>query len=144
MTWSGVALRADSEEDAALVRDLEDNLIATCCWTQPISQHESPTSDQMKAEVRAMVAAGKTREEILDHFVALHGEKVLAVPRQVGFNRLMYILPGIALVFGTWFVVVRLRGLRAPAAESSSKTTPAPDTRYASVIEKELKDLEEK
>ena len=62
LAWTGDALSADSEEDAALVRDLEDNLIATCCWTQPISQHESPTSDQMKAEVRAMVAACHARD----------------------------------------------------------------------------------
>ena len=61
-----------------------------------------------------------------------------------GLIKNSFLFSGIALVFGTWFVVVRLRGLRAPAAESSSKTTPAPDTRYASVIEKELKDLEEK
>ena len=25
--------------DAALVRDIENNLIAPCCWTQPISEH---------------------------------------------------------------------------------------------------------
>jgi len=142
LLWTAAVFCSDSEQNTAMVRDIEDHLIATCCWSQPISQHESSVSEQMREEVRTMVAAGKTREEIMDHFVALHGEKVLAVPRPIGFNRLVYILPGVALVFGTWFLIVRLKRLRVPVPASSP--VPTPDSRYASVIEKELKDLEEK
>ncbi|MBN2242628.1 MAG: cytochrome c-type biogenesis protein CcmH [Acidobacteria bacterium] len=131
-----------SEPDAALVRDIEDHLIAPCCWTQPISQHESAVSEQMREEVRRMVAAGKGREEILDHFVALYGERILASPRPEGFNRLVYILPWFALAFGAWIVFALMKKLHAPAAEPS--TAPAPDNRYASRIEKELRELDEK
>lgn len=141
LLWPAAVFCSDILPDSEMVRDIEDHLIAPCCWNQPISQHESPISEQMREEVRTMVAAGMTREEIMDHFVALHGERVLAVPRSVGFNRLVYVLPGIALVFGIWFVFVRLKGLRAPVPTSSP--VPTPDARYTSVIEKELKELEE-
>jgi len=133
---------AEEAPDSALVRDIEDHLIAPCCWTQPISQHESGVAEQMREEVRSMVAAGMGREEILDHFVAQYGERILATPRAEGFNRLVYILPWVALVLGAWILFVLLKRFRAPAP-ASSPTTP-PDGRYDLLVEKELKDLEEK
>jgi cytochrome c-type biogenesis protein CcmH len=126
---------ADTVSDAELVRDIEDHLIAPCCWTQPISQHESGIAEQMREEVRAMVAAGKSRDEILDYFVAQYGERILATPRPVGFNLLVYIL-------GAWILWILIKKLRAPAPEQPSIDTP--DSRYASIIEKELKEFDEK
>ncbi len=133
---------AENETDAAMVRDIEDHLIAPCCWTQPISQHESGVSSQMRNEVRKMAAAGMSREEIMDHFVAQYGERILATPRPEGFNRLVYILPWVALACGAWLLFALLRKLRAPAP--AAIPTPELDDRYAALIEKELKDLEEK
>ncbi|MBN2318063.1 MAG: cytochrome c-type biogenesis protein CcmH [Acidobacteria bacterium] len=141
LLWA-LAAPCSTSSDAALIRDIENNLIAPCCWTQPISQHESSVSEQMREEVRTMVAAGMSREEILDHFVARYGERILATPRPEGFNRLVYILPWVALAFGVWLLFVLLKKLRTPA--SASSPAPAPDDRYASLIEKELKELEEK
>lgn len=132
----------DDGPDAALVKDIEDHLIAPCCWTQPISQHESAVSEQMREEVRTMVASGMSREAIMDHFVAQYGERVLATPRPEGFNRLVYILPWVALALGLWIVFILLKKMRVPTPTTSP--TPAPEDRYTSLIEKELKDLEEK
>ena len=88
-----------------------------------------------------MVAAGKSREEILDYFVAQYGERILATPRPRGFNRLVYILPGVVLIFGAGLLYIRLKKFRSPAP--SPPPEPKPDAHYASIIEKELKDLEE-
>jgi cytochrome c-type biogenesis protein CcmH len=132
---------AEGGPDAALVRDIEDHLIAPCCWTQPISHHESEASEKMREEVRTMVAAGMSREAILEHFVTEYGERILATPRPEGFNRMVYILPWVALAFGVWLLVVLLKKLRMqpPAAPQ----TPAPDARFASIVEKELKELKD-
>jgi len=139
---AAAASAADNVSDAELVRDIEDHLIAPCCWTQPISQHESGIAEQMREEVRTMVAAGKSRDEILDHFVAQHGERILATPRPEGFNLLVYILPWVALIAGAWILWVLIKKLRAPIPEQSS--VDSPDSRYASIIEKELKEFDEK
>jgi cytochrome c-type biogenesis protein CcmH len=133
---------ADSVSDAELVRDIEDHLIAPCCWTQPISEHESGIAEQMREEVRTMVAAGESRDEILDHFVAQYGERILATPRPEGFNLLVYILPWVALIAGAWILWILIKKLRAPITEKSS--VDSPDPRYASIIEKELKEFDEK
>ena len=71
-------LSARGAGDERLIREIEDTLIAPCCWNQPISQHYSEVSEQMRREVRAMVAAGRTKRDILDHFVARYGERILA------------------------------------------------------------------
>jgi len=142
VTWASVTAGSEKEPDSALIRDIEDHLIAPCCWTQPISEHESAVSEQMRKEVRTMVAAGMDREAILDHFVAQYGERVLATPRAEGFNRLVYILPWIALIFGAGVLFVLLKRFRKPVPDSESESLP--DDRYASVIENELKDLEER
>ncbi len=141
LLWAMVCFGADSKQDAEKAREIEDNLIAPCCWSQPVSQHYSEVAEQIRNEVRAMVAAGKSRDEIMDYYVAKYGERILATPRAKGFNVLVYILPWASLILGAWLVIVLLKKLRAPAAAPSP--SPLPDARYASVIEKEMKDLEE-
>ena len=122
-------------------REILDHLIAPCCWTQPVSQHYSEAAETIRKEVHEMVAAGKSRDEILANYVSRYGERILAAPRPKGFNALVYILPWLALVLGAWLLIILLKKLRKPAAAAAP--SPLPDSRYASVIEKEMKDLEE-
>jgi cytochrome c-type biogenesis protein CcmH len=131
-----------SADNAALIRDIENNLIAPCCWTQPISEHYSEVAEQMRQEVRTMVAQGKSRDEILDYYVAKYGERILATPRPKGINRLVYILPWAALILGAWGLFVLLKKRRLPAPAPAPMQT-APEDHYAEIIEKELKDLDE-
>jgi cytochrome c-type biogenesis protein CcmH len=129
----------DSIEEIA--RDIEENLIAPCCWSTPVSQHYSPVADEIRTEVRVMLAEGKSRDEILNHYVAQYGERILAAPRAEGFNMLAYVLPWAALILGAWLLIVLIKKLRSPAPASSP--AKAPDAQYASRIEKELKEFEE-
>jgi len=153
-----VAGRAQTgEADAALVRDIENNLIAPCCWNQPISEHPSEVSDKMRAEVRAMVARGMGRDAILDHYVAEYGERILATPRARGVNTLAYIAPWAALLLGALGILLLLgRRRAAPAAVPSpvragggadaargAGAGESPAERYAAVIEKELGEMDE-
>jgi cytochrome c-type biogenesis protein CcmH/NrfF len=136
-------LGADSKQNAEKVREIEDNLIAPCCWSQPVSQHYSEVAEQIRQEVSAMVEAGKSRDEIYDYYVAKYGERILATPRARGFNALVYIMPLGALALGAWFVVILIRRLRAPALAGLPDSPPAPDDRYHARIEKEMRDLDE-
>lgn len=132
---------AEESEIAAKARRIEDQLIAPCCWTQPVSQHYSEVSEQIRKEVRAMVEAGKSRDEILDYYVAKYGERILAAPRARGFNILAYVLPWAALAAGAWLLFILLRKLRTPVPADGPplKTDP----RYISKVEQEIQELEE-
>lgn len=124
-----------------IARDIEDNLIAPCCWSTPVSQHYSPVADEIRTEVRAMLAEGKSRDEILNHYVAQYGERILASPRAEGFNILAYVLPWAALIMGAWLLIVLIKKLRSPSPVPGPAKTP--DAHYASRIEKELNEFEE-
>ena len=135
--FSGAQTAPASEKE----REIDDQLIAPCCWTQPVSQHYSEVAEKIRKEVHEMVVAGKSRDEILDYYVSQYGERILASPRAKGFNALVYILPWFALILGAWLLIRLLGRLRSPAA--SPEPSSAPDSRYASIVEEEIKELEE-
>jgi len=139
--WIAASFGADSAQIDKKAREIEDTLIAPCCWTQPVPEHSSEVAEKIRKEVREMVAAGKSRDEILDHYVAEYGERILVTPRARGFNRLVYILPWLALILGAWLLIVFLKKLRAPVPAETP--APMPDSRYTQAVEKEMKDLEE-
>ncbi len=89
---SGAAAQAAPATDsaAARARALEAKLMAPCCFTQTIDQHESDIARQMRTEVRAWLAQGFSDQQILDIYVERYGARILAVPPPQGFNRLLY------------------------------------------------------
>lgn len=106
-------------QEALAVR-LEGKLIAPCCWVQTVDQHQSEAADQVKAQIRMLVAQGKGEDEVLDSFVAQYGEKILASPRARGFNAIVYVLPVVAFLIAAGVVAVLvLRWRRRPAMEAS-------------------------
>jgi cytochrome c-type biogenesis protein CcmH len=136
---AGAVTPAPLEEQA---RELEKILIAPCCWRQPVADHLSAESDQMRAEIRALLQEGRTKEEILDFYVAQYGQAILAKPSYQGFNLLAYILPGFfLLVLGGGLGWIAVKSRRRPA------TAPLPQeplpSAYAARLERELEELEE-
>lgn len=55
------------------------------------------------------MADGASEEQILDHFVAKHGERILAAPKARGFNLLAYVMPVFGLMLGGTLIFVLLR-----------------------------------
>jgi cytochrome c-type biogenesis protein CcmF len=99
---------------------------AECSWTP-----------EYKKKVRDMLAAGKSREEVI---AALGGSAALAAPPDRGLQRLSWALPyglGIvgagALVFGAWRF-----SKRSAAAEGPSTATPSADPNLEDRLEDEL------
>lgn len=126
------------EEEAKAIEGL---LISPCCWRQPVSVHFSGASDEVRSEVREMLASGLSRDEILDRYVAEYGERILAKPKAEGFSALAYFLPAIFLLMGGGVALIVIRKLRPSHNESvgapegsESVVTGA----YSKKLEKEL------
>ena len=140
---------APQQPDAAAMereaRRIEAMLIAPCCWTQPVSQHQSQASDEVKRQVRTLLTAGKSRQEVLDAFVAQYGQRILAEPPVRGAGGVLYgglavafLLTGAALV--AW---VRRASRRPPApAAAASPGAAAADAAYAARLDDELRDMD--
>ena len=86
---------ADFEKRAAAI---ERQVVASCCWTNVLSEHHSPVAVQMKSKIRFWLKQGKTEAEIKELFVEQHGERVLAKPKARGFTLLAWLVPPVVLL----------------------------------------------
>jgi cytochrome c-type biogenesis protein CcmH len=123
---------------------IEGQLMAPCCWSSTISQHYSETADEIRRDIRTMLGMGKSEREILDYYVSVYGERILASPSARGFNLLAWLLPGIFFTGCALFVLLLLRrwtASRTVKAEAGSSVEPI-DESYMRRLEKELKEFE--
>jgi cytochrome c-type biogenesis protein CcmH/NrfF len=110
---------------------VESGLVCTTCH-EPLDESSSPLAQQMKAFIRASLAAGWTEKQIDDHFVAELGPQVLATPRTSGFDLLAWLLPFATIVFGAAAIGVGARAWlknrdeRSPEDEASSEPALPP------------------
>jgi cytochrome c-type biogenesis protein CcmH len=122
----GQALEARTEDVAALLR---------CPVCQGLSVKDSPATmaQDMKVQVREMLAAGYTDEQILAYFERSYGEFVRLQPPLRGVNWLVWAGPFVGLLAGGALVAFVLRRTRPgqPGAEPASlgsSELPARDT----------------
>jgi len=141
--WLAVAA-ADPQSLEREAKQLEAALMAPCCWAQQVSLHQSPAADEIRQNIRRLLAEGKTRQQILDFYVAEYGDRILAEPPARGFSRLIYVAPWIFLVGSVGLVVVVIRRLR-PATAGPAKDEPVSggaDNAESDRIDEELRNLD--
>lgn len=140
----GAALDARTQELASLLR---------CPVCQGLSVADSPATmaQNMKGEVREMLAAGYDQDQILGHFEQSYGEFVRLKPPLRGVNWLVWLGPVAGLLAGVGVVAWALKrlpgtggatalgeGASAPgelgASELPSRDTLPADPRLASAV----------
>ena len=152
----GPTVKAAALEHEA--REIETMLIAPCCWREQVSVHQSEAADQVKQEIRAMLAAGLTRQQVLDRFVGAYGVRILAEPPDAGVGRVLHHAPwlaGLVSLVGLALVIRRVtrREARGAQEEEASRTglpgtpvaEPAPgdaEGAYRQRLDDELRDMD--
>ena len=124
-----------------IAASVEEMLIAPCCWRAPLSQHYSSTAERMKEDLRVMLASGKTQEDILDHYKAMYGERILSSPPNVGFNRMAYLFTPLMFLVGGALIFITLRRWRTGRlSRGDAEDAPGPgfDPRHRDRIDAEL------
>jgi len=107
----------------ASLTDIESDVMCTSC-REPLEVAQSPQADSERAYIRALIAQGETKSQIINNLVAQYGTAVLGKPPAHGFNLAVYIIPPAILVLGAGilaFTLPRWRrrtraAARAPAA----------------------------
>jgi cytochrome c-type biogenesis protein CcmH/NrfF len=77
---SAVPARAEVTTLRPLEEQLQRQLLAPCCYRETLYHHMSDAAVAMKAEIREMVASGKTDREILELYKLRYGRRILAEP----------------------------------------------------------------
>ncbi len=139
-----LAVVSDPQALEREAKQIEAMLIAPCCWRQQVSLHGSPESEEIKANIRRLLADGKTRQQILDGYVAEYGARILVVPPARGFNFVLYVAPWVFLVCGVGLVVFVIKRLRTPSADTvpAELSTAPEDETLSERIDEELRRLD--
>ena len=125
-----------AQEKSELIIDVEQSLMATCCWSGTVYDHGNK---EMELNIAAMVGEGKTKAQILDYYTEQYGERVLAVPKAEGFNIFAWIAP--IFIFGLGLAIIFL--YMRTSKDNLTPIVNADDTiAYSDEIEQELKDLD--
>ncbi len=117
------------EGDELEMRTEELSSLMRCPVCQGLSIADSPTllAQAMKSEVRQLLAAGYTEEQIIDYFEQSYGEFVRLEPKAKGFNLVVWIAPVVALLIGVLLIVVRLRSPARGESEPDPSTAQSED-----------------
>jgi cytochrome c-type biogenesis protein CcmF len=151
---SAVPLSAQQHEDnPALIgvprndleRQLRDEMGCICgtCAHEALSKCTCGYASQMRAQLRGQIDAGKSKDQILAHFVSLYGgQHFLSSPPNQGFSRLAWLLPftvGAGAAVAVGLVAMRWsRKDRADRYDPSAPTDPELDDR----LDDELRNLD--
>ena len=112
---SGEALVQSTDELSSRMR---------CPVCQALSVADSPSLSAIaiKEEVRDLLAAGYTEEQVIDYFERAYGEFIRLAPKPEGFNLVVWLAPAAAFLLGAALVAMRLRrrGQPPPVGSASS------------------------
>jgi cytochrome c-type biogenesis protein CcmH len=93
-------LSVSADEPELSVREVASQLFSQCGSGMILADHSCGVAHSMKTSIQEQIDAGKTKEEILDHFVSIYGEQVLATPRKSGFSLAAWVIPLVGLAAG--------------------------------------------
>jgi cytochrome c-type biogenesis protein CcmH len=116
----GAVAAATTRGQQARIERLEDAVLAPCCYTEPVSRHQSDIAIKMRLEIADWVAAGKSDQEILGTYVQRYGARVLVDPSTKPGPWMMWapwVFAIAMLVYGGW-LLRRWRG-RPPEGAST-------------------------
>jgi len=102
---------------------------------------EGGLSEQMRQEVSAMVESGKTKEEVINHYVDIYGQQILAAPPKEGFYLTAWFMPIIGLGAGLAAVVVYLQRTKGNGQVKGDKQVVKDDDSglYDDELDEEIK-----
>lgn len=122
------------EVSPEVLRDVGSQFVCNCnCGTQidPLDETQCPTAKVFRKELEQLILAGKTKEEIRDHYVAQFGESILKAPLKSGFSLTAWIFPFISLLAGGGAILYLMK-------VRMKKYSPATNVEHTSQSEKDL------
>ena len=117
------------------------------CGTCPhlaVSQCTCSKADEIKAEIKQKIAQGMTEQQIINSFVAEHGNTVLSAPPKSGFNLSVWMIPFLAFLVGGIVLFAFLKNQQKPPDDQPPTGSPKmpdqkdPDDEYRQRLTEEL------
>jgi cytochrome c-type biogenesis protein CcmH len=128
-----------------LAADVATKLRCPVCQGVSIADSPSSMATKMRGQVRDLVAKGYSEEQVMSYFERSYGEFVRLEPPLRGLNVMLWVLPGLVLLGGAWFVFRKaqapLPAAAAPvAAPGGAAQPPDLDPELAKYLERIRRD----
>ena len=135
-------------------QDIAGELMSPACPGRTLLNCTSEHAGQWQELIRQKVDQGVPKNEIMQYFINIGGEEVLASPPKRGFTLTVWLLPAFALLNGAGLIILlttrwarrpharEQASLPAPSLDHSSQsaTTVAADP-YLSRVREDLQDI---
>lgn len=108
-----LAASAETAAQEARYHDLIEELRCLVCQNQTIAESNAPLAKDLRQQVRAQIAAGRSDTEILDYMTDRYGDFVRYRPPLRGYTLLLWSAPGLLLLAGL-LALWRFRAARDP------------------------------
>ena len=121
LVLGGTALAIDAQDafDDPVLQERYENinreLRCLVCQNQTIADSNATLAQDLRREVRDMIAAGQTDAQIREFMIERYGDFVLYRPRMTAGNLLLWAAPALLLLIGA---IVLVRVVRRRAQET--------------------------
>ncbi len=130
-------------------RELQRDIVCMCgtCGRKNLAECTCSKAADMRAEISTLMKEGKTREDVIQYFVAQYGsQEPLSAPIDKGFNRLAWFFPyaigGFAAIGGAFVVRKWSRRSHDEPAVTQPAAAPAEDAAMQERLNRELENLD--
>jgi cytochrome c-type biogenesis protein CcmH len=136
-----------SAEVTKIQRDEVGKELACLCGTcprRPLDECTCGHAQQQHARIDALLGAGKTKQQVIDAYVADFGKIVLSKPPAEGFGLMAWLMPPFVLVFGFFMVrnVLRTWSQSKPVPIAATGQQSNEKDPYLDKLEQELRERE--
>ena len=125
------ALAADPKLEADAM-ELSHKLRCLVCQNQSIAESNAPLAVDLRDQVREQLAAGKSKDDVIEYLVDRYGDFVLYEPPFKAVTVLLWLGPAALLFGGAGWLAFRLRRRRDEVA--AEKTLSATDSARARAL----------
>jgi cytochrome c-type biogenesis protein CcmH len=112
-------------EDPRLQK-LFQTFLSPCCWREDLTIHDSPTADQVRAQIRVMIAEGKTDDQIKNTLVNEHTKRILTMPEGAS-STWLFSTPWLFGLLGLSVLILTVRRIVGSKPNHSAPSHPLPD-----------------
>jgi cytochrome c-type biogenesis protein CcmH len=120
---------------------VESEVMCVVCGTPLELATDAPQANRERALIRSLVDRCQSKDQIKDRLVAEYGSRVLATPKDSGFDLAAYLVPVLAVVLALGAVgtaAVQWRRVRRDAPEDQAPAAPAASTEASRRLQSDL------
>jgi cytochrome c-type biogenesis protein CcmH len=110
LSWAGEARPlADDPAAEARLKHLAVELRCLVCQNQTLADSNAPLAEDLRREVREMIAKNMSDQEIIEFLTARYGDFVLYRPPLKATTTLLWVGPFVLVIIGATVLIITLR-----------------------------------